>query len=164
MLSTMPDASKVKTKLAPKQTLWLIAGLLLIIGTAIVLSSKDQNLTSTVEIGSARYTVEIADEVAEQQQGLSGREGLAESAGMLFIYEQPGLYGYWMNEMLFSIDILFLDQDKRVVHIVEGASPESYPEVFRPPEPAQYVLEVSSGEAARYGMSVGDTASITVRN
>ena len=103
--------------------------------------------------------VEIADTPAARTQGLSGRHELAPGTGMLFVFDRPDTYGFWMPDMYFSIDILWLDVNKRVVHIEPDVSPESYPESFSPPAPALYVLEVPSGWSREHGISVGDRAT-----
>jgi uncharacterized membrane protein (UPF0127 family) len=100
----------------------------------------------------------VADTAALRERGLSGRKGLAENEAMLFVFDNIGRPGFWMQDMLFSIDMLWLDSTKRVVYIVPNIGPETYPKVFKPPTDAQYVLEVSAGNAAKIGIQVGDVA------
>ncbi len=98
---------------------------------------------------------EIADTPALQERGLSGRSSLAPRAGMLFIFPTPGVYSFWMKDMSFSIDMIWIGADKKVVKIDEGASPSSYPNTFRPTTDVQYVLEVNSGFTRRLGIVPG---------
>ena len=63
-----------------------------------------------------------------------------------------------MKDMDFSIDIIWLDRDRRVVHIEKNVSPNTYPDVFRSNVAAKYVLEVYSGQAGARGIGLGDQA------
>lgn len=100
-------------------------------------------------------SLEIVDTPALREKGLSGRTGLPAGTGMLFVFEESGLQGFWMKDMLFSIDMLWLDSNYRVVHIEADASPDSYPKVFLSKEPARFVLEVPAGWSKEKGIEVG---------
>lgn len=109
----------------------------------------------TITIGSSTVMVDVADTPALRQLGLSGRPSLSDGEGMLFVFEEDGRWAIWMKDMLFSIDILWLDAQGRVVSIAEDVSPETYPQSFTPSEPARYVLEIPAGSVARYGIAEG---------
>ena len=109
-----------------------------------------------VEIGGREISVEIADEPDEQVQGLSGREGLAEDEGMLFVFERPGFYKFWMKGMRFALDLVWIGADWKIVGVSRNVPPESYPGAILPPARAQYVLELDAGLAAKYGLKPGD--------
>lgn len=108
-----------------------------------------------VVLGEETFTLEVADSSAKQQRGLSGRTGLATSTGMLFVFDAPGRYSFWMKDMLFPIDIIWLRDDWCLVHIVSDISPDTYPDTFAPPVPATYVVELAAGEATRLGLRAG---------
>jgi hypothetical protein len=126
------------------------------------LQSMATTTESTVIIGNTTVQVEVEDTDASRQQGLSGRASLADGTGMLFVFDAPGNYGFWMKDMNFSIDMLFIDASGTIVTIAPNASPEGYhqnpPEVFNPASPVKYVLEVPAGFAAKNGIKVGQTA------
>lgn len=114
----------------------------------------------TVTIRGRAFTVEVADTAEEQGRGLSGRDSLPEGAGMLFDFANPGFHTFWMNEMRFAIDIVFIFQG-RVVVVVKGAQPPAGSEqgrlpIFRPPRPVDRVLEIQAGLSERYGFQEGD--------
>lgn len=114
-----------------------------------------------VTIGIHVIDAEIADTPARKQRGLSGRASLPNGQGMLFAYEEPGLHGFWMPDMHFDIDILWM-RAGRIVHIesdVPHAASEPLP-VYRPREPADLVLELPAGTARRLGFGVGDAVQI----
>ena len=115
--------------------------------------------TKRITIGKKELTVEIADNPEEQVQGLSDRESLRENNGMLFIFEQPIIAGFWMKDMKFSLDIIWIDENGMIIGIEKNVSPQSYPQIFSPPSPIKYVLEVNSGWSDRNNIKTGDLMS-----
>lgn len=109
-----------------------------------------------VTIGNTAVAVELAKTPAERARGLSGRPFLPEGEGMLFIFDYPDRFHFWMPDMHFAIDIIWIGPDWRIVDISPNVSPQSYPNRFTPGAPTQYVLEVSAGSAMRFGWKVGD--------
>lgn len=114
----------------------------------------------TIEIGGVPLRVEIADTDTLRAKGLGGHEPLQPDEGMLFIFETEGIYSFWMKDMRFPIDILWLALDGKVVHIEKNVSPESYPTSFTPGSPAQYVLEVRAGFVDQYDIRIGSRATL----
>ena len=75
---------------------------------------------------------------------------------MLFVYGDASTERcFWMKDMNFAIDMIWLDKDRQIVTIQSNVSPDSYPKSFCPDKPAQYVLEVNSGFAKQSGWLVG---------
>lgn len=108
---------------------------------------------------------EVADTPASRALGLSGRAGLANDEGMLFVFDYPGKYGFWMKDMLFSIDMVWIAEDGTVVHIERDATPESYfnhtpPQTFVNTPDAKYVLELAAGQADMFGLYLGTKVKI----
>ncbi|MCX6751552.1 MAG: DUF192 domain-containing protein, partial [Candidatus Nomurabacteria bacterium] len=91
-----------------------------------------------------------------QEKGLSGRKSLNEDQGMLFVFYKSEIYPFWMKDMNFAIDIIWIDEDFRVVFIKKNASTQSYPETFTPNQNARYVLEGSAGFSEKNNLKVGD--------
>ena len=102
------------------------------------------------------FCVEVVDTQDKLSKGLSLRKSLDESEGMLFIFEKPGVHGFWMKEMLFPIDILWFDSDQKLIGVSENTQPESYPEVFYPPSEIRYVLELPAGTFSKLNLSIGE--------
>jgi len=116
---------------------------------------------TTIQIGGVPVTVDVATTTADREQGLSGRTSLPQGRGMLFIFSQEGLWGFWMKDMHFSIDILWIDASGRVVTVEQLVSPSTYPETtFYPSSPARYVLEVPAGFAQLNGVEIGSQMSL----
>ena len=133
----------------------LIIALLILIGGWLVF----QFPVPVIQIGDATLRVEVADTDQKRARGLSGRPALAENEGMLFVFEEPGRYGFWMKDMNFSIDIIWIGQDKKVVEIMNTIAPETFPEVFYSKELIQYVVETRAGFAKENNVQLGDKVS-----
>lgn len=110
----------------------------------------------TVELRGQTIRVSVADTESARRQGLSGRGGLEADEGMLFVFPEDGKYAFWMNDMSFSIDILWLSADGTVVYMAQNVSPDTYPRSFAPDRPARYVLELPAGYVKAYTVSTGD--------
>ena len=111
-------------------------------------------------ISLADISFDIAQTSAEREQGLSGREGLTATSGMLFIFETPGRHSFWMKDMKFPIDIIWLDENFVITYIKSGATPESYPETFESKADSLYAIELKAGEAERRNLKVGTKVGI----
>ena len=119
------------------------------------LNMKELTLASTT------VKVELARTPAERDHGLSGRLSLASDHGMLFLFDHPDTYGFWMPEMQFPIDIIWLNPNWQIVDIAHSVAPESYPHVFTPKAPATFVLEVIAGLSDSSGWHEGDQFTAT---
>ena len=111
-------------------------------------------------MGSTTYTMDIADTPAEQEQGLSGRPPLAPDTGMIFIFDKPDNYGFWMKDMNFPLDIIWISSDLHIIHIEKNLTPQTYPTVYYPNVPTQYVLEISAGQTDQNNIKIGDLVKI----
>lgn len=141
--------------------LWLIALVLALIGAPFYADDSSRACLKTyrqdtvIVVGSAKIATEIVKEPAEREKGLSGRGCIGSNQAMLFSFEKMGTYPFWMKDMQFPIDILWLNAEFRVVHIEVGIEPSTYPKSFSNTEPAQYVLELQAGRSAELGLKIG---------
>ncbi len=103
---------------------------------------------------SARFQVEVVDTPEERAQGLMFRESLPRFGGMLFVYEEPQPVAFWMRNTLIPLDMLFFDDQGRLVSIKHEAQP-----LDETPVPGgdgiRYVLEINGGMAAELGIDLG---------
>ena len=111
-----------------------------------------------VQIAGVSVKVDLALTPGEQEQGLSGRAGLDDNTGMLFVFNKPDKYLFWMKDMNFSIDMIWIDSKMKVIYIKKDAKPESFPESYGPDAPALYVLEVPDNFSDNNNLQVGDSA------
>lgn len=146
---------KKKTNKKAKKNLIIAVGVLLII-IALIASVIFAKSEDTLSFGNRRITVEKVSSRHDKAKGLSGREYISEDRGMLFIYDEKGEHCMWMKDMNFPIDILWLDENKKVQQIAASVPPESFPDNFCPNgKDAKYVLEVKSGLSRDSGVDVG---------
>lgn len=115
---------------------------------------------NTLIVKDRRIAVEVVDTPETMERGLGGREALSPDEGMLFIFPEEEKHTFWMKDMLFAIDILWISEDGRIVDMRENVSPDTYPETFTPSSPALYVLELPAGYAQEYGVRVGDRVGL----
>lgn len=116
--------------------------------------------TTQVKIMRLKVMVEVADTQNSRSLGLGGRESLAKNAGMLFVFDTEAKHSFWMKNVKFPIDIVWLDGNKKVIHFVKNAKPDSGEnlEIFTPPVKAKYVLEVNGGSVEEFGIETGTKA------
>ena len=142
---------------------WVIAGVVVALGVAFfIFKNASTNVANSsyvqkdITIHGEKVRVDIADTSPLREQGLSGRAPLAPRTGMLFVFPQDGHYAFWMKDMRFSIDIVWLASDGSVVGFFENVAPESYPKSYAPQGDARYVVELPGGYVHTHGVKVGD--------
>jgi uncharacterized membrane protein (UPF0127 family) len=112
---------------------------------------------SEIVFGTSTIAVEVAMTPESWEKGLSGRTSLAANTGMLFVFNRPDIWGIWMKDMLFPIDIVWLDITRKVIKIEENVAPETYPAMtYEPATPARYVVELPAGTVKNIGITVGE--------
>jgi uncharacterized membrane protein (UPF0127 family) len=106
-------------------------------------------------------SVEIASDDVTRAQGLMYRDQLREGTGMLFLFPSPAYIPFWMKNTLIPLDIIWIDENRKVVHVAADVPPcTADPCPSYPPYPkvaAQYVLELPAGAAERHGIVYGST-------
>jgi uncharacterized membrane protein (UPF0127 family) len=112
-----------------------------------------------VSIGKNGFVVEMATTTIEEARGLSFRTSLAEGTGMLFTFS-PGIQNFWMKDMNFPIDIIWIGGDK-VLGFAEDAKPEPGVSllnltIYTSPDGTDRVLEVNAGTVAKDNIKAGD--------
>lgn len=172
----MPSNETAKTKWAPRRLAWIlllcaIVGLLYITVASTLQRNQDAPAGVQTNIDGKTYILITGSPNAEerprqhgkaynltsvvspgaQAKGLSGTEQLADNAGMLFWYDKVGERCFWMKDMRYALDIIWLDAQKRVVRIEPDLTPETYPRTYC--AQARYGIELNAGEAAKSGIA-----------
>lgn len=139
----------------------LVGMTLVVFGIGIIMWGRNTSVQQTrVKINNSTILVDIADESNEISRGLGGRKSMLPNEGMLFVFDAPGTPSFWMKDMLFSLDFVWIAENGRIVAITPSIGIDSYPITFTPPEPIKFVLEVNAGISASRGWQAGDTAEI----
>jgi uncharacterized protein len=115
----------------------------------------------TAKINGKEIELLVADTPETREKGLGGRESLPENTALLFVFEVPAQYDFWMKDMKFPIDIIWLDENFKVIHIESNITPDTYPdETFGPIEKSLYVLEGNALFAQKNNLKIGDVVEI----
>ena|SRR3989338_6572263 len=116
----------------------------------------------TVKISGVTVKAEVADTQLKRIEGLMSKKALPHNGGMLFIFDAADYHRIWMMNMNFSIDILWIGKDLKIVDIAESAPPciLNCP-VYSPDEKSLYVLEVNAGFVNENKLKIGDQVEIS---
>ena len=107
------------------------------------------------------FDVQLAQNSIEKTRGLMFQKSLEQNKGMLFLFNKEAKYSFWMKNTLIPLDIIWINEDKRVVFISENNQPckwNSCPSI-NPIADAKYVLELNSGVVKKIGLKVADELS-----
>lgn len=122
---------------------------------------------ATVEISDQSFEVEIADTDALRSKGLSNRASMSANSGMIFLFDGPDTYDFWMKDMQFPLDFVWInngvvvDITRRVEPVPNPQSVENIP-TYKPKSPVDAVLEINAG--ASDSINIGDEVKITRRS
>lgn len=147
----------------------LIVGLFTVLIAIIIAVAISQGYlnpfgkNATVTIGKQTFKTTIATSDKDKQIGLSNKTTLPQDGGMLFTFTKPDYYAFWMKEMKFPIDIIFI-KDSKIVTIFPNvpvpASADENPPIYKPEEPADTVLEINAGLSQKNNFQKGDAVTI----
>jgi uncharacterized membrane protein (UPF0127 family) len=145
----------------------LLCCVVVLVGIAISFSRGRDPLFERpyVTIGENRIFVDIAKTDGERERGLSGRASLRDDEGMFFIFPEKGRYGFWMKDMNFPIDIIWMN-DHKIVWIEKNVDPqigvsEEKLSIYIPDEDADSVLEIKGGKSDELNFFIGDVVILT---
>jgi len=113
------------------------------------------NKIKLIYINDNSIEVEVADTSKTREKGLSDRKSLEEGKGMLFVFERPGQYDFWMKEMNFAIDIVWISEKSYIVGIEKNVLPDTFPKTFHPDQKVKYVLEIPAGYTTKHNIEIG---------
>ena len=129
------------------------------------ISSPADPYITPLRVGTQQIFVQVVSTDSAKEQGLSGREGLTDKQGMLFIFDGNDLArpGFWMKDMKFDLDFIWIKN-----HAVIGITPnvphparvDANLPVYYPPEDVDAVLEVNAGWTATHNIKVGDQINL----
>lgn len=124
---------------------------------------KDRPTLFDVKIDNLTIPVEIADTAETIEKGLSGRFHLPSRQGMLFLFPAADSYTFWMPNMNFPIDLIWINASRHIVGFEQSMQPEKdlkSPRYYSPPEPVKYVIEVNAGFVKKNSLIVGQEVLI----
>lgn len=133
----------------------LLIIILILAGWLFVKKGKKQlDEVKKIGLGNCSFEVEEAVSIGEREKGLSDRDSICRKCGMLFIFEKQDIYGFWMRNMRFDLDIVWI-KDNKVLGIQENVKYDSL-NTFYPKGKIDKVLEINSGEAKKCNIKEGE--------
>jgi uncharacterized membrane protein (UPF0127 family) len=145
---------KKQNKILFKLQIGIIIFLVIVI-TSLLLRDSGSEKQQTVTINNHKFLVEIADTKAKRELGLGNRDGLCEDCGMLFIFDDKKSRVFWMKDMRFDIDIIWIE-DGTIVDIVENVSHKDSEKKIYSPKNIDKVLELPAGSVKQFGIIAGN--------
>lgn len=116
-----------------------------------------------IVIGNQNIKAIIADDICKQDLGLSGNNGLKNNQGMFFVFTKDGSYGFWMKDMKYPLDMIWINSSLQIVGIEKNISPDTYnatdtkkSEILGESYWAQYVFELPAGFSDKNNVKIGD--------
>ena len=149
-----------------KFTVIFLAAIFVFIGMSSLIFNLHKNDIPVLQNSSTPRQIQIGDSViqvslalteTEQEIGLAKFSSLPENEGMLFIFQKPDTYSFWMKDMKFPIDIIWISEDFKIIHIEKSLSPDTYPQGYAPKDKALYVLEVNAGFSDKHKITTGES-------
>lgn len=147
----MNKKNKIKCLVIVVTTLVLLALAYFIMSRSV---KKENSVEGLITVNGRTINVEIIETTEATRKGLSGRESICQSCGMLFCFSEPGNYFFTMENMKFPIDFIWI-KGNRVVDVKENVSAEEQ-KLISSPSQADRVLEVRAGLVNEYGVKIGD--------
>lgn len=138
-----------------KKYLLILISILIVLILASFFYSFNKFVQPSAEIKGHKFQLLIAKSDNDKQIGLSKYKNLPEDKGMIFIFEKPDFYPFWMKDMKFPIDIIFV-RDNKIVTIYENL-PINNLSIYPPTEASNKVLEINANLSKKYGFSVGNS-------
>ena len=146
----------------PRAFMTIFMGVLIIVGFSAAGGETQKTVQRDGELQFLRQdgsigvsiTIEIADTPEARIKGLMERWSLLEFHGMLFIFDYPEMQRFWMHNTPLSLDMIFVDENRRIVNMAESTTPMSK-QTYSSKGPAKYVVEVRAGFSKRHGIEEG---------
>lgn len=109
-----------------------------------------------ITVNGVKLVADVAATNDQRSKGLSVKDTLNENEAMLFVFSTEREHSFWMKDMKFPIDIIWLNDNKEVVHIehsLEPCIPDSFCQPYSPDDDSLYVLETVAGFAQKYNVT-----------
>lgn len=153
----------------PKTTyliIFIILSLLIYLSIKLIIFKPSSPKSTTQKIGSEIFNLQIADTPYLLAKGLSGRDNLCPSCGMLFIFKSENYQTFWMKDTLIPLDIIFIKENGQITDIYT-ASPERGKSdfqltLYKSSQPTKYVIELSADTASKLNLKIRDYIKLSI--
>lgn len=167
----MPRKNSAKTKsgLSDRAKVLIFSGfafvalglLMFLVGfvvlAALPLSREGKCAINIAPKNTTEQCVQLEQAITQRQKsvGLAKYDSIPDSQGMVFVYSYPNQACFWMKDMKFDIDIIWLNAQKEITKIERNVRPDTFPQTFCSDNTSKYVIEVNDGVADRAGLRIG---------
>lgn len=138
----------------------LVVAIVLLVGLRHKAAAPAAIKMEVASIKGKTFVLSVASTPESRALGLSHHPPLGTHEGMLFTFPAPDTACFWMKDMLFNLDILWFNADKKLIYQQKDVSPDTYPASFCPPADASYVVEVNAGTSVQLGLAEGDMLNL----
>jgi len=130
----------------------------------LIKSKSDPLKRAEITVGSQTFSVEIADSLKSRARGLSGHAPLGDTMGMYFSFPIKAKYSFWMKDMAYPLDIIWI-ADGKVLGVSENVPVPQNNNIlnlptYSPPEAIDSALEINAGSVKKFNISIGDIVSV----
>ena len=148
--------------------LTILGGIIIYFGYVFVYKINVPDNKVKITLNKKEYNLDIARTDEERSRGLAKFESIKDDEGMLFIFDSPGRYSFFMKDMKFNIDIIFLDVNKKVVDMYKNVKFQDYKnpydyETYKPNFNSKYTIELKDGEIENSGLKIGDYVDFSIK-
>lgn len=142
--------------------IFIILFFLVLFSLVLVVRFASPKAKTIVVLNKQTFSVDLADNSEEWARGLSGRASLSANQGMLFLYPDKAERSFWMKDMNFALDIIWLEDNKIIGWVADVPPPTAGAELERylSPAPANEVLELPAGTAKLLNLTTGDLIEV----
>lgn len=139
----------------------ILTGFFIFLGYNFLYKVNQSDEKLQLKIGGKDFYLDVARTDEERGRGLAKFDSIKDNEGMLFIFDVSGKYSFYMKDMKFNIDIIFLNENKEIVNIFKNVkftnyqNPREY-EIYKPDYPSKYVIELKEGQIQKLDIKVGD--------
>lgn len=146
----------------------LLTSFFIFLGYNFLYKVNQNDETIKIKINNEEFNLSVARTDEDRKKGLAKFDSIKENEGMVFIFDTPGNYSFYMKDMKFNIDIVFLNERKEVVSIFKNAKTTDYVnplqyEAYKPDYPSKYVLEFKEGTIQKIGLKLGDKIDFEIK-
>lgn len=142
---------------------FILLSILVFVLMVFIVQTRPPTTKSSVEINGKVFSIDVARTNKQKEEGLAIYDKLPEDKGMVFVFESPDYYSFWMKNMKFSIDIIFINKNK-ITDIYKNVLPPKNADdklpTYKAREKSDIVLEINSGLSDKYNFKIGDTVKL----
>ncbi|MDD4937813.1 MAG: DUF192 domain-containing protein [Candidatus Shapirobacteria bacterium] len=145
------------------KNLVIILIIIVLIPLIVFLFSKKNSTikfsTTKIKLNNIEYEIEIAHTISQKSAGLSNRDKLCQTCGMIFIFNKDSIMPFWMKNTFIPLDIIWINSNGQITDIITATNINST-KILQNTQPAKYVLELNAFDAQKIGLNIGDTIQL----